>query len=651
MKEVSVEETDSPAVDATAAAVDVGRKTSQEELPVKTKEEAEVGVVSPEQPSESGGTHVSLTPPTSRRAATAVCRDTQDGGKVLIVQPSPLSEKKDKAALVFRLPPPPPPSDEVQPSSLTTTTMGDSYTEEKREKGGKQEQVTPPPPLPPPLPSSKDSTPPKYQLDLSPQGSQLDETILSNEYTNLDESDSDDIATTDFSLEDNLEPINVNPGMGQDKLGSAGEMSSDSESSTGALGAYDITGRSAEEDDPTSASEDEGGFEIPNKPPLGNFASSPPKSLQSTPTRSVQSTPPKLPDCSPPSLGSCSPPPSSRKSPGNSPPKPPRKSPPSLSPRPSPPSLRNNNNNNNNNNNDSVELELPPPPPGFEQPLDSEDTTEDAGIVLLSMRRNEEEAPVFVSESESTGTTTAVVNPKEPEKPEKSVPTTVSSPNKSPIPAKPKPPPFVPPKPATAAAADSKPVVHRPFRKLSTKAAEKELMDKLRVRQRKIEAFESRHPPQIKLPTEEPHQAPPIVQQATPLAPQATPTPSGDMQLQLQFLQQQMLQQQMLQIQQQFQQMQSMAYQPNPAPVATVMMPPQQAYPQTLYGMPMAPTAGMMLPGQHPMMSQPPLPQAIPPAGMIPAVATAQQAQFMTTPFLPGSGYSTTNTSHTTSGM
>ena len=42
---------------------------------------------------------------------------------------------------------------------------------------------------------------------LSPDKSSLDETILSNEYTNLDDSSSSEEQTTDFSCEDNLDPI------------------------------------------------------------------------------------------------------------------------------------------------------------------------------------------------------------------------------------------------------------------------------------------------------------------------------------------------------------------------------------------------------------------------------------------------------------
>ena len=55
--------------------------------------------------------HIHSSPVTPRRAnaATAICQDTEDGGKVLIVQPSPSTDRKQKNhTLIFKLPPPPP---------------------------------------------------------------------------------------------------------------------------------------------------------------------------------------------------------------------------------------------------------------------------------------------------------------------------------------------------------------------------------------------------------------------------------------------------------------------------------------------------------------------------------------------------------------
>lgn len=316
-----------------------------------------------------------------RSSAMAICRDTEDGGKVLIVKPSPGSTHRSLGAtpIVFKLPPPPPqppteqpaelppevpsseppevpsPSSEFPPplsvaESTKEVTAPTSPVEvggkKKRGKGKKSKPITsekprkrktrsktpptedkphpettpteyephpetpptkdrPHPETPPkvkekpgrpqskphtqpeleerpatlPVGGSRMTTPPASEVTppipaaleaapstpsavsevsslrsnfspvISPGGGLLNATIVSNEFTNLDDllsnSSLQDIVTTDFSIEENLEPPRDSAGTGT-RLDSAG-LSIDSRS-----------------DSESSVMSDEGGFHIPS---------------------------------------------------------------------------------------------------------------------------------------------------------------------------------------------------------------------------------------------------------------------------------------------------------------------------------------------------------------------------------------------------
>ena len=152
-----------------------------------------------------------------KEAATVICKDTKDGGKELIVKPSPHSKRKFAGPLIFKMPPPPsappskakakkpPPPTSAKPvkkdgtgSSIAETY--DIYTESA--DSSVSESISD---VPGEIASSlKASSPPKS----------LSDTLVSNEFTNLDEllsdSQQDNIATTDFSIEENLEPVDEN---------------------------------------------------------------------------------------------------------------------------------------------------------------------------------------------------------------------------------------------------------------------------------------------------------------------------------------------------------------------------------------------------------------------------------------------------------
>ena len=157
-----------------------------------------------------------------KEAATVICKDTEDGGKELIVKPSPHSKRRFAGPLVFKMPPPPsappskakakkpPPPISAKPgkrdgtgSSVAETHSHDIYAESADSSVSESVSDTPGE-----LASSlKAASPPKS----------LSDTLVSNEFTNLDEllsdSQQDNIATTDFSIEENLEPINEYNGL------------------------------------------------------------------------------------------------------------------------------------------------------------------------------------------------------------------------------------------------------------------------------------------------------------------------------------------------------------------------------------------------------------------------------------------------------
>ena len=155
-----------------------------------------------------------------KEAATVICKDTEDGGKELIVKPSPHSKRKFAGPLVFKMPPPPsappnkskakkpPPPISAKPGKKDGTRPSiaetpDIYAESADSSVSESISDTPGE-----IASSmKASSPPKS----------LSDTLVSNEFTNLDEllsdSQQDNIATTDFSIEENLEPIDEYNGL------------------------------------------------------------------------------------------------------------------------------------------------------------------------------------------------------------------------------------------------------------------------------------------------------------------------------------------------------------------------------------------------------------------------------------------------------
>ena len=156
--------------------------------------------------------------PSGRRrdAATVVCKDTEDGGKEVIINPSPHSKRKLAGPLIFKMPPPPstPPTKSkakkppkavkaemkeelagyaaaaVENKEMITESADTSFGENGSEMLAGSMKVTSPP--------------------------SLSDTLVSNEFTNLDEMLGDshqDIVTTDFSIEENLEPIDEYGGL------------------------------------------------------------------------------------------------------------------------------------------------------------------------------------------------------------------------------------------------------------------------------------------------------------------------------------------------------------------------------------------------------------------------------------------------------
>ena len=163
-----------------------------------------------------------------REAATVICKDTEDGGKEVIVKPSPHSKRKFTGPLIFKMPPPPsapptkskakkpPPPTLAKPgkrdgTGSSETEIQDIYTESADSSVCESISETPGE-----LASSVvASSPPKS----------LSDTLVSNEFTNLDEllsdSQQDNIATTDFSIEENLEPIDEYNGLEWNESGLA----------------------------------------------------------------------------------------------------------------------------------------------------------------------------------------------------------------------------------------------------------------------------------------------------------------------------------------------------------------------------------------------------------------------------------------------
>ena len=171
--------------------------------------------------------------PSGRRkeAATVICKDTKDGGKELIVKPSPHSKRKFSGPLIFKMPPPPstPPSKAKAKKPPMSAKKPEGLLEKKAEKKDGAPSFTPPVEDKESVEMDMSNTDPDSSIgESTPEMSSksatvrvsspksLSDTLISNEFTNLDEllSDShEDIVTTDFSIAENLEPVDEYTGL------------------------------------------------------------------------------------------------------------------------------------------------------------------------------------------------------------------------------------------------------------------------------------------------------------------------------------------------------------------------------------------------------------------------------------------------------
>ena len=585
------------------------------------------------------------SPPTPKHnSAIAICREKEDGGKVLIVTPSPASQRKHAypVQLVFNLPPPPPLETKEKERVEATSKRKTEESSPLESKPSDEGIVTDT--------GSSPLEPAANRSEMSPG----QESILSNEYTNMDDlCSSTEELETDFSNEANLDPI--------------------PETEVAAVAASKDRD---ELDSSNSSSSEEGGFHIPS----GNDSDSVCgyDVAEASPLHQADlALPPPIPASPIIAL----------KADVNS--------------------------NNNNNNNSSIaaapgmELDsIPPPPAQFVMPPEplfdhntsnGDDSDEGGGgIVLVSVKRSDLDAPVYPEELQRTAANTkafgeeshreegvespAVSNLKE----SKSINTslneldtmvtslqqlisdTTGTPPPTPPPPRPPPPPItaVPPpprsptgtleapgSPRTRAAIPSKPYPP-PSPTTPTKqlpdggAVHSELASKLKERQKRLKAQAQADPglpppipppPQIPLPpaeitgesipllkaprshsgTASPHSGT-LTPRSGTASPQAVP--SGDnVQAQLQFLQQQVLHQQMMQLQQQFQQLQQMTINQN---VQHMMMPHGQPFLQQATAM-----ANPALLGMQPQPAMVSMPTVIPMQPQQPLIVAASTPQ------------------------
>ena len=590
----------------------------------------------------------SSSPPTPKRnAAIAICREKKDGGKVLIVTVSPGSERKHAhpAKLVFNLPPPPPPPLEVDTKDEAPPL------ESKPSDEGIVMDTSSSPPLQRVAKRSEE-----YRT-MSPS----QESILSNEYTNMDDlCSSTEELETDFSNDANLDPI------------SETEANLDPIPKTEAAAEVELKDRD-ELDSSSSSSSVEGGFHIKSSGSDSDSVCGYDIESASPLHQADLALPPPIPDS------------------------------------PSTPLRANINSNNSNNNNSNVaapgiELDsMPPPPAQFVMPQEplfdyssGEDSDKGGGIVLVSVKRTNidtvypEEPPSAAADAGAfgSGDTRESHGKEQPESPDvaglkesKSINTslneldtmvsslqqliteTTGTPPPTPPPPRPPPPlpvtaippPPHPPtsvleaegSPRTRGTFPSKPHPPRSYtipgkakQQPDGGAVHSELASKLKERQKQMKAAaqaEPSLPPPIppppiettstdsvlllKAPSSHSGTASPHSGAHTPLSGTASPPvmPSGDnVQAQLQFLQQQVLQQQMMQLQQQFQQLQQMTINQN---VQSMMMPPVHGQP---YLHPTAAIASPTLLGmqpQVPVQQQPLMVAASSPQVVVPGSA------------------------------
>ena len=171
--------------------------------------------------------------PSGRRrdAATVICKDTKDGGKELIITPSPHSKRKLAGPLVFKMPPPPiSPPNKSKPKKPSTLARSEEDVLKKKDDVGADVGASAAAAVESvadnkmdiesadsSLGESSSDTPSKFDSSArdSPQ-KPLSDTLVSNEFTNLDEllgNSHQEIVTTDFSIEENLEPIDEYNGL------------------------------------------------------------------------------------------------------------------------------------------------------------------------------------------------------------------------------------------------------------------------------------------------------------------------------------------------------------------------------------------------------------------------------------------------------
>ena len=617
-----------------------------------------------------------------RSAAIAVCREKEDGGKILIVTASPASERRHAhpAQLVFNLPPPPPPpSDEdtkkeealeAKPSDegivVDTSSLSPGQSAAKRSEGDRT------------MSPGRDS-------------------ILSNEYTNMDDlCSSAEELETDFSNETNLDPIPETEAAAEVELKDGEELDS-SGSGSSVEGGFHIAGKSSESDSDSVC-----GYDIESSSPLHQADLSLPPPIPDPPTTILQANTNSNNNNSSSTaalgvgLDSVPPPP--------------------------PP----------------AQFVMPQEPLFDYSPNSDEDEEEGGGITLVSVKRTNidevypEEATIAAADTGAfgSGESRALHRAEEAESPDvsnlkesKSINTslneldsmvtslqqliteTTGTPPPTPPPPRPPPPPDIGVphplhSPTSVLEAEGSPRArgavplrpHPPPSHPSPKKAKQppdggavhsELASKLKERQKQMKAAaESSLPPPIppppvetsstdsvpllKAPSSQSGTASPHSGAHTPHSGTATPPgmPSGNnsnnnsVQAQLQFLHQQVLQQQMMQLQQQFQQLQQMTISQN---VQSMMLPPVhgQAYLRQAPGITSPALLGMQpqVPVQpQPLMVVAPSPQGSvymapgtqpvqlgePTATQPPHSSLASQAlvHHISAPSLPGTGQS-----------
>ena len=131
------------------------------------------------------------TAPQSRRSTTTHIEEKEDGGKRLIIKPSPDSARKTN--IVFNLPPPPPPPQFRVPEDRGEgEKKGDDNVPGDDAKDGSKSPVDTVPPVPV---ADSHLSPSSLASQPSPISNLNEQSVLSNEYTNLDDESDNEVAT------------------------------------------------------------------------------------------------------------------------------------------------------------------------------------------------------------------------------------------------------------------------------------------------------------------------------------------------------------------------------------------------------------------------------------------------------------------------